>query len=221
MALLDDLTQGLLDAYNLLFSSLPAFTQNFINLFMIVSLIFIYAVFIWKFHRFISTKNIVGLDLNQYNKSQHPLGTKLIAGVFFFIEYIIILPFLIFFWFAIFSIFLILLTENLSIDNLLVIAAVIIASIRMTSYIPNYGENLARDLAKLLPFTLLAISLLNPGFFNFERILSQLSQLTEFFGQMMNYLLFIIILEMILRFFDFTFSLFGIEEPEKKEEEDK
>ncbi len=221
MGFVENVSIGVNQAYNLLITSLPAFMQNFINLFLIVAIIFIYAVFIWKFYRFISTKNILGLNLNQYNKSKFPLITKLIAGGFYFLEYIIILPFLIFFWFTIFALFLIFLTKDLSINAVLVLSAVIIASIRMTSYIPEYGEKLAADLAKLLPFTLLAVSLLSPGFFNFERILGHLIQLPEFFSQITGYLLFIISIEIILRFFDFIFSLFGVEDETEKTVEEE
>lgn len=216
MGFAENVSTWMNQSYNLLISSLPSFMQNFINLFLIVALIFIYAIFIWKFYRFISTKNILGLNLNQYNKSSFPFLTKLIAGGFYFLEYIIILPFLIFFWFTIFSLFLIFLTEDLSINAILILSAVIIASIRMTSYIPEYGEALAKDLAKLLPFTLLAVSLLSPEFFNFERILGNLVQIPEFFSQITGYLLFIITIEIILRFFDFIFSLFGVEEETEK-----
>jgi len=124
------------------------------------------------------------------------------------------LPFLIFFWFAIFTTFLIFLTENLEIQNLLIISATIIAAIRMTSY---YNENLSKDLAKLLPFTLLAVSVLSPDFFNIERILSHFSRIPEFLNQIIIYLLFIVILEIVLRFFEFVFSLFDL--GEKVEEE--
>lgn len=212
MTVIEEFSKGVTQAYDLLNSSLPQFAQNFINLFMVVALIFIYVVFIWKLHRFISTKNILGLNLNQYNKSSFPLLTKLIAGAFFFLEYIIILPFLIFFWYAIFALFLIFLTDNLDINSILLLSAVIVSAIRMTSYIPNYGEKLASDLAKLLPFTLLAVSLLNPGFFNFENTLAQFGQLPEFFSQITSYLIFIITLEVILRFFDFVLSLFNLED---------
>ncbi|MBA7674685.1 hypothetical protein ES703_82906 [subsurface metagenome] len=94
-----------------------------------------------------------------------------------------------------------------------------IAAIRMTSY---YKGGLSQEIAKILPFTLLAISVLNPNFFleaqYLERVISQLSQIPSFFSQIIYYLLFIIILEVILRLFDFIFSLFKLEEVPKIEE---
>jgi len=213
---INDLGANILEIYTSFSSTLPPFAQSFINLFLIVLLISLYAVFVWKFYRFIATKNIIELNLNKYNRSKHPTVEKLFAGGLYFIEYIVIMPFLIFFWFSIFTIFLIFLTDSVETSLLLIISATIIGAIRMTSY---YKEDLAKDLAKLVPFTLLAVSLLNPGFFSIERIIGQFSELTNFFGSISTYLIFIIIIEIILRFFDFLFSLFGLEDKEIPEEE--
>jgi len=196
--------------YNLLNSSLPLWAQNFLMLFALALIIMLYSIFIWKFYRFVATKNILELNLNQYNKSEHPVFAKLFAGVLYLIEYIIVLPFIIFFWFTIFTLFLIFLTENIEVSNLLIISATIIAAIRLTSYIPNYGQELAKEIAKLLPFTLLAVSVLNPKFFSIERVINNLSQLPNFFEKIIAYLTFIILLEITLRIFDFVFSLFGL-----------
>lgn len=218
MEILDNIGKGILDIYNLAMSMLPPFLQNFINLFLIVLLIVIYSIFIWKFYEFIAKKNILGLNLSKYNRSNHPLFEKLFAGGLYFAEYILILPFLIFFWFSIFTIFLIFLTENLPVSTLLIISVTIIGAIRMISYIPDYGQNLSKEIAKLLPFTLLAVSITKPGFFDIQRILGQILELSSFFNQIIIYLAFIIILEVILRFFDFIFSLFDLNDiPEIKE----
>jgi len=206
--------------YTELLSSLPGPLQSFVNLFLLVVLIVVYCVFIWKLYRFIAKKNIFELDLNQYNQSEHPGLSKVIASAFYLLEYVIILPFLIFFWFAIFTIFLVLLTNNLELHTILIISVTIISAVRMTAYIPGYGEDLAKEIAKLLPFTLLAVSLLNPGFFDFEMVLSNLSELSVLSGTIFNYLLFIVVLEVVLRFFEFLFGLLGMydieEEPENK-----
>ena len=112
--------------YNLLNSSLPLWAQNFLMLFALALIIMLYSIFIWKFYRFVATKNILELNLNQYNKSEHPVFAKLFAGVLYLIEYIIVLPFIIFFWFTIFTLFLIFLTENIEVSNLLIISATLI-----------------------------------------------------------------------------------------------
>jgi len=202
---------NLLETFNLLIGILPPFSQNFIKLFILVLFVVVYSIFIWKFHKFIATKNILGLNLSKYNKAEHPVLIKIIAAGLYLIEYIIFLPFLIFFWFSIFTLFLIFLTKNISLQNLLFISAITISVIRMTSY---YNEDLSKEFAKLLPFTLLAVAILNIGFFNIERIFAHFNELSNFFEEIIIYFLFIAILEIILRFFDFLFSILGVNENE-------
>lgn len=189
-------------------SVLPSWAQSFLNLFFLALLVLVYSIFIWKFYRFVAKKNLIELNLNKYNKSEHPFFSKVIAGLFYFLEYIIILPFLIFFWFSVFTIFLVVLTQNLEIGTILIISATIIAAVRMCAY---YKEDLAKEIAKMLPFMLLAVSFLTPGFFNFERILSHLNILGDFFDNIVIYLSFIIVLEILLRFFDFILALSGLQ----------
>jgi hypothetical protein len=197
--------------------SLPAWLQIFINLFLVVILVVFYAFFVWKFYTSIAKKNVLGLDLNKYNKSQRPTLTKMLAGSFYFIEYIIILPFVVFLWFSILSLFLIMLTD-LSVQTILLISTVIVVATRMAAY---YKESLAQDIGKLIPFTLLAIAVLTPNFSSFQRILENFQGLPTFVNYIFIYLLFIIVFEVILRFFDFVISLFGFEEETPEEESEK
>ena len=202
--------------------TLPPLFQIFVNLFVLVLIIIVYSVFVWKLHKFIATKNIFKFDLNKYNTTEHPVLTKLIASGFYLLEYIVIIPFIIFFWFAIFTFFLILFIEDpVSIENILLISAIAIASIRMASYIPGYGENLARKIAEILAFTFLAVSILDPQIFTnlIERVSQRFSEMPLFFSGAVNYLVFIIILEVALRLFEFLFSIMGIGDVPKEKEE--
>jgi len=186
-------------------------------------MILLYAIFVWKLRKFISKKNIFNFDLNRYNRSENPVLVKIIASAFYLIEYVLIIPFIVFFWFAIFTFFLIFLVkESVDINKILIVSAVAVASIRMSSYIPRYGENLAVELAKILPFTFLGIAVFEPDMFIglMSRVSSRISNLPMFFSGVINYLAFIIILEMVLRFFEFVFSITGIHEPEEPEKSD-
>jgi hypothetical protein len=210
----------ILEAYNLFLATLPSPVQSFVNLFLLVILVLIYSIIVWKFYKAMAEKNIFGLNLNQYNKSEHPFFTKLMAGLFYLLEYIIIIPFLIFFWFGVFTLLLILLTEEgIEVSTILLLSAVVIATIRMAAY---YKRALAEDIAKILPFTFLAVFVLNPNFFTSDfitRIAGRFSAIPSFIGEIMTYLAFIVILEVILRFFEFLFSLFDLAEEEPKKEE--
>jgi len=194
--------------YILFLSKLPIIIAEFLNFFLLVLLIVIYSIFIWHFYRLLSKKDILQLNLNQYNKYQDAILVKIIAGFLYFIEYILISPLLIFAGFVGFTIFIILMNESLSIASLLLISATIVASIRITAY---YKEDLSREIAKFFPFTLLGLSLINPNLFNLDRIFSQVLSIPSLFNQVGNYLLFIIFIEIILRIFRFIFSFFSDE----------
>ena len=219
-----DFISGLAQEYEIFVSTLPQIIQDFLSLFLLVLLIVIYSIFIWKLYRFIGTKNIFKFDLNKYNKTSHPFLTKIIAAGLYLLEYILIIPFIIFFWYAIFTFFLILFVEEaVATSTILFISAVAIAAIRMCSYLPKYGENLAKELAKILPFTFLAVSVLNPDIFTniIVRISTRFSEISIFFEGIVTYLMFIILLEIILRFFEFIFNILEIEEVEPPKEDEK
>jgi len=204
------------NAYSSFLSSMPIWTQNFLNLFLLVFLIFIYSIFIWKLYRFISKRDILHIDFNQYRKQSVPFMDKILSALFYFIKNIVIFPVLIFFWYAIFTLFLVFLTEGVDITRILLVSAIIIAAIRATAY---YKEGLAKDLAKLLPFTLLGVYIIQAVAFDFGAVLTNISQIPSLLPQIAIYYLFILALEVILRFFEIIFITSGVEEAQEVKEE--
>jgi len=202
---------GLADAYRAFTSTLPFWQQNFINLFLLVFLVVIYSIFVWKLYRFIARKNVFPFDLTQFHRENKHAYNKFISAIGYFIKNIIVFPLLIFFWYAVFTLFLMVLTENLEVSRILLISAIIIASIRAIAY---YKEDLSKDLAKLLPLTLLGVFLIGSSVFSFGSILSNLSQIPSFLKEISIYYLFILVLEAILRIIDIFFVTSGIEKEE-------
>lgn len=210
------LSDSLTSFYHALVNVLPSSIQVAVNLLLISLMIVAYAVLVWNFYRWIARKDLIQLNLNKYNTSEHSVITKLVGGIFYFLEYIIILPLIVFIWFAIFTIFLVLLTENLEIHTLLVISVTVVTAIRMTAY---YKEDLSRDVAKLIPLTLLGVAI-TQGILSFEKILSQISNIPSFFPQIWLYLGFIIGIEIILRALDLIFYGLGLYEEEEVKAQD-
>ena len=159
-------------------------------------LILMYSVFIWKFYRFLASRDIIQLNLNQYNYSNHPVLEKIAAVGLYALEYLIILPFLVFFWFAILSIFLLVLSESQNTLQILLISAAIIASTRVTSYI---SEDLSKDLAKILPFTILAAFILGTSFFDPDLVITKISQIPSLFDNIVTFVIFIFVIEFVFR----------------------
>ena len=182
--------------------------QNFANLLLLTIIVAIYVVFIWKLHIFISTKNILRLNLNKYNKNNHPILAKIIAGFLYLLEYVIILPILIFFWFLIFAILLMFIASGMEPGSIILLAAITIAVLRVVAYIPKYGESASAETAKVIPFTLLAIGLTEPLFFNSEEMIARISDLPQLFQGISPYIFFIVAIELILRSLTFMVSIF-------------
>ena len=200
--------EGFIESYKVFINGLSPQASIFINLLLLTIFIAIYVIFIWRLHIFISTKNILRLNLNKYNKTKHPLLAKIIAGLLYFLEYVIILPILIFFWFMIFAILLIFIARGMEPSSIILLAAITIAVLRVVSYIPKYGESASAETAKVLPFTLLAIGLTEPLFFNSEEIITRVLDIPQLFQGISPYIFFIVAIELILRCLTFLVSMF-------------
>jgi len=198
--------------YNSINESVPEKYKPFIILATFTIFIAIYAIFVWKFYRFLAKRDILELNLSQYNRSEHAFWSKFIAGFLFFIEYIIIVPVLVFFWFSILAIFFILVSKADSASHILIVAAAIVAAVRLTSY---YSTDLSKDLAKLFPFTVLGVFLIEPGFFSIQKLILRIAEIPSLFYNILSYLVFIIIIEIVMRFF---FLIFGFDSSDKNGE---
>jgi hypothetical protein len=189
--------EGISVFFQNLTNSVPEQYRVLFSLLLYTVFIVIYAVFIWKFYRFLAEREIIKLNLSKYNLSANPGLEKFLDVVLSTIEYVIILPFLVFFWFSIFSIFLLLLSHDQSMQHILLISAAIIASTRITAYI---SQNLSRDLSKIFPFTVLALFLLDPtDFFNINILFEKIVQIPALFSNILMFVIFIFGIELILR----------------------
>ena len=185
-------------------SLLTGNTSLTVTLLFFTAIIVIYSVFVFYFYRFLAKKNIIELNLNQYNQYEDPTTVKLFAILFYVVEYVILLPILTFFWFGVLSSLILILAKDLDINIVLLISAALVAAVRMTSYI---SQNLSKDLAKMLPFTFLAIAITQPGFFEIAPLVARISEIPSLFSNLPYYLIFIVAIELIMRCIEFTHHL--------------
>jgi hypothetical protein len=144
----------------------------------------IYAVIIYNFYRYIARR-----DCFKPSKRKH---TKTIG----FLKYFFLFPIVAVAFFLVFSLMLLFLSKDIRIDIVLSTSFAIILAIRITSY---YTEDLSKDLAKMLPFALLGIFLVSPSFFEQGDIENKISLLPEFVNTALQFIIFLIIIEWILR----------------------
>ena len=178
-------------------NAIPVGYQSYFVLILMIILIAVYLILIWKFYKFLARRDLLELNLSQYNTSEHPTLSKMYDIGLFALEYIVILPIVVFFWFFIISFLLFFMAKDLPVGTILLISGSIVGAIRITSY---YSEDLSIEVAKLFPLTLLAIALVTPGFFNIGDSIMKFGlgtinlAVSTFF-----YLVIIIALEFVLR----------------------
>ena len=162
--------------------------------------IIVYTLFVFVFSKFMARKNIFHFNLYQYNKSEHPFWVKFFSVSLYILEYLILVPLLSFLFFAVLSLLLLLLVNKLDVATALLICAAVVAAIRATSYV---SHNMATDLAKLVPFNLLALALTQPEFFSIKVFFSRIAEIPSFLYVIPEYLLLIVSIEILMRGLEF------------------
>ena len=156
----------------------------------------VYAVFIFKFYRFLASRDMFDLDFSKYEESRFKLVRGFLHLVSYGAKYIILFPAFAFFWFAVLTLILVFLSQDRAFSEVLLIALATVSAIRLTAY---YDEDLSRDLAKILPFAVLAIFLIDGSFFEVDESLQVLKEVNNHSDRIVYYLVFLIALEFALR----------------------
>jgi len=151
--------------------------------YLIIS-IAVYSIIIWHFYRFVAKRDIFKISFSKYSK------------VFSFLKYFFLFPFVAFLFFAGFSLMLFFLGKDLAMTQVLSTSFAMISAIRITAY---YSEDLSKDVAKMLPFAMLGLFLIDPSYFVFGDVVSKIQSIPDFLVLAIQFLLFIIVMEWILR----------------------
>jgi len=181
-------------------------------LFLFVIGMAIYAIFIFRFYKFVATKDVFELNLQQYSAASWGWLKQILSLLLYTLEYLIIFPIFVMLWFGVFALLLVMLSDQ-SIEFILLIAMAIVAAVRATAY---YDEDLSKDLSKMLPFALLAVFIVDISYFSLAKIPETIFLLPEYLDLMLYYLMFTVILEFLLRSLYAIISMFKTEENEEE-----
>jgi FtsH-binding integral membrane protein len=116
--------------------------------------------------------------------------------IFYIFKYLVVFPFVAFAWFVILTALLAFLAKDKPIGSILLVSMAVLSAIRITSY---YNEDLSRDLAKMLPFALLGIFIVDVTYFSPFESVEALQEATTQWENIAYYLIFVIGLEFVLR----------------------
>jgi hypothetical protein len=189
-----------------------------VNVLLLAVILTIVSLFIWEFYKSTSKRNLITLDLRKYNTSEHPLFSKLLASFFYLLEYLIVMPILIAFWFTALSVVLLLIAEDRPVSEILLIAAAMITAIRILAY---FKGEISKDLAKLFPFIALSFFLLSPGELNFIDVTSRFQEIPDLLGHILSFVFVIFMVEIVLRIFYAFYEFWRSEEEVNREKERK
>ncbi len=176
-----------------------AFAKNlildgqFLNLFISTVILFFASLLAW----YIYYKQLARRDLFEIPKLT--LKTKfvnMLDKILYFLKYLFIFPIYSFIWFLIFSFLLFVLSKSRAIEDILFLGIIVVTATRMCAYV---SEKLAEDMAKLLPLTLIAIFLIDPKAVTLQTINSSFPIFLQQIPWVVKYLLFIIVVEWLLR----------------------
>ena len=156
----------------------------------------LYAISIFHFYRFLATRDMFAFDLFRYNDS----GYKALQGFLYFVmyifKYILVFPFFAFFRLAALTAILAFLSKDRSLQEVLLVALAVISAIRVSAY---YHEDLSRDLAKILPFAVLGIFIIDASFFTIEQSLAVIRDAGNNREIIFYCFIFLVALEFVLR----------------------
>jgi len=156
----------------------------------------IYTLFVFKFYRFLAAKNIFEFDGSRLEESKHPAVRLALRVIFYVAQYLFVFPLVAFFWFATFTVLLSFLAPDRPFSDILLVSLAVVGTIRVSAY---GTEDLSRDLAKILPFAVLGIFIVNVSFFKTTESFEVLRQANENLESILYYLVFLIGLEFVLR----------------------
>lgn len=149
-----------------------------------------------KFYENLSSRDIFGLNLNQYNSSAHPGFGKMISVLLYFVEYAVIMPFIISVWFLVLAVIIFFAVVGSGANYVLLLTGATILAIRILAY---YDGDVSKELAKLFPFFTLTLLLLNTNSFNLSYLFTQIKELPVLFSSVFVYFAAIFFVEIVLR----------------------
>lgn len=166
--------------------------EEFIRIVVFTAGIIIYGIVILEFYSTLTKRDLFQIKISAYSDKWERFSQRLV----FIFKYTIAFPFYTFFWFLIFSFFLIMISKSLSVYEIFFVSIVIISSTRAIAY---YNEELAKDIAKIIPLSLLGLFIIDPTYFSPELIVGRILEFIFMLLIILKFLLFTILLEWTLR----------------------
>jgi hypothetical protein len=168
---------------------------NLLSLGIYVAGMVLYGLTIWTFYRHLAKKEILILDLKKPERGFWRFLAYTWEVTLYLLQSIIIFPIITLLWFTVLGSFILFLSKSNDVGQILLVTMTIIASSRLTAY---FNEDLARELAKLIPIALLGVFIVDPSYFSMQATLNKFYSLPKFLPAMIQYFIAVVTLEFLL-----------------------
>ncbi|MFH1257301.1 MAG: hypothetical protein ABIG96_04660 [Candidatus Micrarchaeota archaeon] len=186
--------------------------SNVANLMLIAIGIATYAIIVGIFYKKLSKRELFTRDMNKHAEGFGGAFQRLFSWIWFLVKYAAVFPVISFLWFLFLSLFLFLLSRTQAVASILLVSIAIVIAIRITAYI---DEDIAVDLAKMLPLAMLGVFLTDPTVYSEELLKQRLLELGQLIPSSLEYFYVMILIELPLR------VIFGSKRKASEEEEEQ
>ncbi len=176
-------------------NSLPRGWVIAVETFVLIVAVSLLCIFIWLFYASLSKRDFLRIDMRGRHASEY-FSQRKFSIISYFVKYLIFTPFLVILWFMGLSIMLLFLNRSMAIGAILTSSAVIVGVIRILSY---YNNEAAEEVAKIVPFALIALFLMSSLGVTFTQVLSQLAQIPVLFDTILVYIGVLVFVEVVMR----------------------
>ena len=178
----------------------------------------VYGVFVFNFYRFLARKDIITLNLQKHNQAKRPALRKTITVIFYIFKCLVLYPVFVFFWFSVMAGLLYVLSRNHTTETVMLVAMGVVGAIRICAY---YKDALATDIAKILPFALLGIMLIDNSIVRIVQSAEGVREAALQWETVVYYLVAVVTIEFVLRMTSGIFGLFKSRRRSRKERKEQ
>lgn len=182
---------------------------NTANVIVLALAIVAYGAVIGIFWKTLSRRNMIDVD---WKKIHGGFGTQVFERVKFGLEYAIVFPLATFVWFVVLTIFLYFMSKTAAIADMMFISISLVAAIRICSYL---DEDIAGDVAKVVPIAILGVFLTNPTMFSPIIVEQRLDEMSTLVMDALPYFVMLMVMEVVLRILFLIKRTAWPEKPEK------
>lgn len=193
-------------------TSLPEVVQVMLPFLGYVAGMVVYTVFIFEFYRYVARRDLFELELVGYARGRQRVRNLMRMGLYA-VKYLVVFPTVIIAWYLAFTFLVALLSGGAAVESLLVLTMAVVTTTRITAY---YNEDLSRDIAKMVPFAILGVFVIDGiEALSVGSVVAILDAIPEYWPVILTYWIFTVLLEFSLR--TVTIARFGTVETVEEE----